>query len=90
MLFGLPAHVEGMTDVPAAVDGRLAAESGRHAQATVSRSLEQNSKHFNDARAKLEKWADDMVLAAEKALKDKRRLAQTGTDRLFTIQWAVA
>ncbi len=47
---------------------RLAAEAERHAQATVSRSLEQNSRHFNEAREKLEKWADDMVLSAEKAL----------------------
>jgi hypothetical protein len=34
----------------------------------VSRSLESNSRHFNEAREKLERWADDMVLAAEKAL----------------------
>jgi hypothetical protein len=47
-------------------------KSKRHVNATVSRSLEQNSKHFNDAREKLEKWADDMVLAAEKALKDTK------------------
>ena len=51
---------------------RLAAESERHAQATVSRSLEQNSKHFHEAREKLEKWADDMVLSAEKALADTK------------------
>ena len=34
-----------------------------------SLSLEQNSKYFHEAREKLEKWADDMVLSAEKALK---------------------
>ena len=28
--------------------------------------------HFNEAREKLEKWADDLVLAAEKALKDTK------------------
>jgi regulator of sirC expression with transglutaminase-like and TPR domain len=63
----------------------------------VSRSLEQNSVHFNQAREKLEKWADDMVLSAEKALSDTkeqikalRQLAQrTETERLFTIRWAV-
>lgn len=44
----------------------------RHAKATVSRSLEQNSVHFNQAREKLEKWADDMVLSAEKALADTK------------------
>jgi hypothetical protein len=51
---------------------RLAGESERHARATVSRSLEQNSKHFQEAREKLERWADDMVLSAEKALADTK------------------
>ncbi|MDP3769250.1 MAG: ATP-dependent helicase, partial [Dehalococcoidia bacterium] len=72
-LFGCAARVDvGIEEVPADATTRLAAESERHAKATVSRSLEQNSKHFNDARDKLEKWADDMVLAAEKALKDTK------------------
>ncbi len=31
-----------------------------------------NSIHFNEARERLEKWADDMVLAAEKELKDTK------------------
>ena len=43
-----------------------------HSKATISRSLEQNSKYFNDARDKLEKWADDLVLASEKALTDTK------------------
>jgi hypothetical protein len=51
---------------------RLAGESERHARATVSRSLEQNSKHFHEARETLEKWADDMVLSGEKALADTK------------------
>jgi hypothetical protein len=71
-LFACAARVDGAIAVPGAATGRLTAESERHAQATVSRSLEQNSKHFNDARDKLEQWADDMVLAAEKALKDTK------------------
>ncbi len=51
---------------------RLAAEAQRHAEATISRSLETNSKHFQQAREKLESWADDMLLAAEKALNDTK------------------
>lgn len=51
---------------------RLDAEAERHAKAMISRSLEQNSKHFNEAREKLERWADDMVLSAEKALTDTK------------------
>ena len=45
----------------------------------IRSSIEENrkdtfakQKHFNEAREKLEKWADDMVLSAEKALKDTK------------------
>ena len=58
--------------IPATAMQRLKEESQRHAQATVSRSLEQNNTHFNEAREKLERWADDMVLSAEKALLDTK------------------
>ncbi len=73
--------------VPTSVEARLTAESERHASATVSRSLEANSQFFTEAREKLERWADDLVVSAEKALADtkeqikaQRRLArQTAT-----------
>ena len=71
-LFGCAGQVDGGYTVPEAARQRLAAEADRHAKATVSRSLEQNSVHFNQARDKLEKWADDMVLSAEKALVDTK------------------
>lgn len=71
-LFGCAAAVGGDANVPDAAARRLTAESARHAKATVSLALEQNSRHFNEARDKLEKWADDMVLAAEKALRDTK------------------
>lgn len=56
------------THVPTEVELRLAAEAARHADAAVSRSLEENNRHFQDAREKFEKCVDDSVLAAEKAL----------------------
>lgn len=71
-MFLCSARVVCGHDTPGQKEKRLAAESERHAQATVSRSLEQNSKHFYEAREKLEKWADDMVLSAEKALADTK------------------
>jgi len=71
-LFGCTGHVDAPTVIPDAVAKRLDAEAQRHAKATISLSLEQNSAHFNQAREKLEKWADDMVLAAEKALADTK------------------
>ncbi|KAA6232517.1 DEAD/DEAH box helicase [Chlorobium phaeovibrioides] len=64
----------GNIEIPATVQKRLQAEAQLHAKATVSCSLEQNSVHFNQAREKLEKWADDMVLSAEKALSDTKEL----------------
>ncbi len=72
-LFGIEARVvPGHVVIPEHIASRLAAEARRHAEATISRSLEANSRHFNEARERLEQWADDMLLAAEKALKDTK------------------
>jgi len=71
-LFGCLGYVDALTDIPELVTTRLEAEAQRHAKAMISVSLEQNSVHFNQARDKLEKWADDMVLSAEKALADTK------------------
>ena len=71
-LFLCGGRVVGADSTPEPQTQRLAGESERHAKATVSRSLEQNSKHFHEAREKLEKWADDMVLSAEKTLADTK------------------
>lgn len=51
---------------------RLEADAGRHAKATINKSLERNSRHFNEAREQLEKWAEDMVLAVERELRDTK------------------
>src|SRR5690606_12736522 len=71
-LFGISGYVAGDIQVPSAVEQRLAAEVERHAAATLSRSLEENNRYFHEAREKLERWADDMVMAAEKALRDTK------------------
>lgn len=71
-LFHCEAQSEAVPAVPPEVNDRLAAEADRHAKATISRSLEQNNRHFQEARERLEKWAEDMVLAAEKELKDTK------------------
>jgi site-specific DNA-cytosine methylase len=47
-------------------------EAKRHAEATVARSLEVSGQFFQQERQKLERWADDMVLAAEKDLADTK------------------
>ena len=71
-LFNCVAENAGLADIPEAINQRLAAEAKRHTKATISQSLETNTKSFTEAREKLEKWADDLVLAAEKALKDTK------------------
>lgn len=71
-LFLCDGEVGRPSVLPEPESARLAAEADRHAQATISRSLERNSKHFHEAREKLEKWADDLVLSAEKALLDTK------------------
>ena len=51
---------------------RLQQEVKRHADATLAHSLETNNKYFAEARDKLDRWADDMVLGAEQALKNTK------------------
>jgi predicted nucleic acid-binding Zn-ribbon protein len=50
----------------------LRRETERHAAATISRSLETNNKHFQEERERLEKWADDQIIAAERELSDTK------------------
>ncbi len=51
---------------------RLIVETNLHADAAVSVSLEENNRLFSEERERLEKWADDMVVAAEKELADTK------------------
>ena len=71
-LFSCSGEPRQVAKLPGHVDQRLQAESRRHVEATISLSLEQNSKYFREAREKLQKWAEDMLLSAEKALKDTK------------------
>jgi predicted nucleic acid-binding Zn-ribbon protein len=69
-LFLCDSFVRTAISIPEDIAQRLSAEAEQHAKATINKSLERNSRYFNEAREKLEKWADDMVYAAEKALSD--------------------
>ncbi len=72
---GKPAPLS--TTVPEA----LLANSQRAVAATVAQVLEANQRLFNEERDKLERWADDKLLAAEEALKNtKARIAQLKRD----------
>lgn len=59
-------------NLPEAQSKRLDGESNRHNEATINRSLDSNSQHFNQARERLEQWAEDSILAAEQAIRDTK------------------
>jgi len=64
-----------------AVPGALAANSQRAVAATIAQVLEANQRLFNEERDKLERWADDKLLASGEALKNtKARIAQLKRD----------
>lgn len=71
-LFSIAAKNLGPVDLPTEVEKRLGAELAQHQRATANRSLEANNQHFSAARERLEQWAEDKILAAEKSLKDTK------------------
>jgi hypothetical protein len=71
-LFRCDGNISRKDAVPPVVTERLTREAQRHAEATIARSLEMNNQYFLQEREKLERWADDMVLAAEKELADTK------------------
>ncbi|WP_040226568.1 SNF2-related protein [Bhargavaea cecembensis] len=50
----------------------LIKDANRHVQATISQSLENNNRYFHEERERLERWADDMILASEKELQETK------------------
>lgn len=71
-LFNVNAEVVEPRALTGDTERRLAAEVEQHIRATLNRSLEANSRHFNTVRERLDQWAEDKVLAAERALKDTK------------------
>lgn len=71
-LFSVEALVSEPFTIANHIREQLISEARRHGDATLSKSLERNNNYFIEAREKLEKWADDMILSAEKALKDTK------------------
>jgi ERCC4-related helicase len=59
----------------------LPANAQRQIQSRIAELLEANHRLFNEEREKLEKWADDKLLAAEEGLREtKARIAQLKRD----------
>lgn len=77
-MFNCEGVVNALSSVPSSVVSRLDAEAERHRDAIIAKNLEENSQHFNEAREQLDKWAEDMELAAQKDLDDiKRQIRET-------------
>lgn len=59
----------------------LANNQQRRIEASLAQFIEENQRLFNAEREKLERWADDKLLASEGALKDtKAKIAQVKRD----------
>jgi hypothetical protein len=90
-LMATPATLQGSGEVSPAESAtvtRLQEEATRHADATVAYALETNNAHFNEGRDKLDRWAEDMVKAAEQALKntkDQIKVAQREARQATTL-----
>ena len=72
-LFNCEAIVSGSSSIPSSIHKRLGSDCDRHTQATIARNLEENSQHFSEARDQLDRWAEDMEMAAQKELDDAKR-----------------
>jgi hypothetical protein len=79
-LMGIPAAGKP-TPIEASHPESLAANSQRAVTAAIAAVLEANQRLFNEERDRLERWADDKLLASEEALKNtKARIAQLKRD----------
>ncbi len=87
-LMGIPAAGKP-TPLNTSAPELLLANSQRAVAATIAQVLEANQRLFNEERDKLERWADDKLLAAEEDLKNtKARIAQLKRDarKAVTLQ----
>jgi len=72
-LFNCSGYEKIIHNVPDVIETRLKADCTRHIQATIAKNLEDNNRHFAEARDQLDKWAEDMEIAAQKELDDIKR-----------------
>lgn len=72
-LFHCQGQTQALQAVPQEAQRRLGQEQERHALAMLAKNLEENNKHFAEARDQLDKWAEDMELAAQKEIDDTKR-----------------
>ncbi len=56
---------------------RLDSDAKRHVEAMLAKSLELNSRNFQETREQLEKWADDQVREVERELEQTKEQIKT-------------
>ncbi|WP_198009782.1 hypothetical protein [Legionella tunisiensis] len=71
-LFNLPGQLNSSIQQLNAPLHVLSSQSQRQVNATLSLAMETNNRFFQNEREKLEKWADDKILAAEQALQETK------------------
>ena len=71
-LFNCSGTVEPLDRIDDDARNRLGIENSIATDAAIACSLEDNNKLFGEERERLEKWAEDMVVAAEKELADTK------------------
>lgn len=73
-LFNVDANTENSMFTPPA---ELAEQEHLRIESQISRSIEANELYFSEERDKLERWADDRILASEQDLQDNKTLIKT-------------
>jgi hypothetical protein len=71
-LFNCGATITGDASIPEDAGRKIGAEEKQRQSAALNRIMEQNNQFFREEHARIDKWADDMIFAAEKELKDIR------------------
>jgi adenine-specific DNA methylase len=72
-LFNCSGQARAVQAIPDSAKERLMRDQERHAKATLAKNLEENNRHFSEARDQLDKWAEDVEMAAQKELDDTKR-----------------
>lgn len=72
-LFQCKANTIPLNNIEEIHKKKLLKEVGRYTEATVSMVMENNNRYFREEQDRLQKWADDLILASEQELNDIKR-----------------
>ncbi len=71
-LFRCDAKVDASPTCSEKIRALLSQNAKQHVRASLSRSLEVNNRFFVEERDRLERWAEDLLIATEKELRDTK------------------